>query len=251
MYVCTSLMNVRLREIMRPAEGVDRPLPVPYYGADYSLWMLMLVTVVHHPPPAVTDTEELPTLDSYPKTKKPSPELTPAPGAPGEPDDSQNPAGVPAAGGAAELQAEASQQGAFNEETGEINWDCPCLGGMADGPCGPEFKEAFSCFVFSQEEPKGVDCIEKFKGMQDCFRRHPDVYGSELEDDEGEYPEEEGEPAAAAVASDGEAKSATPSTDKKEVLTGAVEATDQAKAPISKPAEAAKSEEAAPKDEKK
>lgn len=47
--------------------------------------------------------------------------------------------------------------------TGEINWDCPCLGGMAHGPCGEEFKAAFSCFVYSTEEPKGMDCIEKFK----------------------------------------------------------------------------------------
>lgn len=61
------------------------------------------------------------------------------------------------------LEEEADQQGAFNPETGEINWDCPCLGGMAHGPCGPEFKEAFSCFVYSKEEPKGVECIEKFK----------------------------------------------------------------------------------------
>jgi intermembrane space import and assembly protein 40 len=61
------------------------------------------------------------------------------------------------------LQGEADQQGAFNPETGEINWDCPCLGGMATGPCGEEFKAAFSCFVYSKEEPKGVDCIEKFK----------------------------------------------------------------------------------------
>lgn len=49
-------------------------------------------------------------------------------------------------------------------------------GGMAYGPCGEEFKDAFSCFVFSDQEPKGVDCVEKFKGMQDCFRRYPDVY---------------------------------------------------------------------------
>lgn len=66
--------------------------------------------------------------------------------------------------------------GAFNPETGEINWDCPCLGGMAHGPCGPEFREAFSCFVFSEQEPKGIDCVERFKGMQDCFRRHPEIY---------------------------------------------------------------------------
>lgn len=68
-------------------------------------------------------------------------------------------------------------QGAFNPVTGEINWDCPCLGGMAHGPCGQQFREAFSCFVFSEQEPKGIDCIEKFKNMQDCFREHPDIYG--------------------------------------------------------------------------
>ncbi|RDA92672.1 hypothetical protein CP533_3716 [Ophiocordyceps camponoti-saundersi (nom. inval.)] len=78
----------------------------------------------------------------------------------------------------------AGQAGAFNPETGEINWDCPCLGGMAHGPCGEQFKAAFSCFVYSNEEPKGMDCIEKFQSMQDCFREHPDVYGAELQDDE-------------------------------------------------------------------
>ncbi|KAG9735418.1 hypothetical protein KCU73_g10515, partial [Aureobasidium melanogenum] len=87
------------------------------------------------------------------------------------------------AGSPQDLEEEAGQQGAFNEETGEINWDCPCLGGMAHGPCGEQFREAFSCFVFSKEEPKGMDCIDKFKNMQNCFREHPDVYGAELEDD--------------------------------------------------------------------
>lgn len=71
--------------------------------------------------------------------------------------------GEPAPGSPEALEAEADQQGAFNPETGEINWDCPCLGGMADGPCGEEFKAAFSCFVYSKEEPKGMDCIEKFQ----------------------------------------------------------------------------------------
>jgi intermembrane space import and assembly protein 40 len=72
-------------------------------------------------------------------------------------------AGAAPAGGVEQLEEEAGQQGAFNPETGEINWDCPCLGGMADGPCGEQFKAAFSCFVYSTEEPKGMDCIEKFK----------------------------------------------------------------------------------------
>jgi intermembrane space import and assembly protein 40 len=81
--------------------------------------------------------------------------------------------GAPA-GSPQDLEEEAGQQGAFNEETGEINWDCPCLGGMAHGPCGEQFREAFSCFVFSKEEPKGMDCIDKFKyveiweGYKDC-----------------------------------------------------------------------------------
>ncbi|KAH8593442.1 hypothetical protein B0O99DRAFT_742797 [Bisporella sp. PMI_857] len=93
-------------------------------------------------------------------------------------------------GGLDGLEEEADQQGAFNPETGEINWECPCLGGMAHGPCGEEFKAAFSCFVYSNEEPKGVECIDKFKGMQDCFRQHPEMYASELDEDEDEIEEE-------------------------------------------------------------
>lgn len=77
----------------------------------------------------------------------------------------------------------AGQQAAFNPETGEINWDCPCLGGMAHGPCGEEFKTAFSCFVFSETDPKGMDCIDKFQGMQTCFKQYPEIYGAELTDD--------------------------------------------------------------------
>ncbi|XP_055371772.1 mitochondrial intermembrane space import and assembly protein 40-B [Condylostylus longicornis] len=59
---------------------------------------------------------------------------------------------------------------------GEINWNCPCLGGMATGPCGVEFREAFSCFHYSQAEPKGSDCYDAFKTMQDCFSNYPSVY---------------------------------------------------------------------------
>ncbi|SMN18722.1 similar to Saccharomyces cerevisiae YKL195W MIA40 Essential protein of the mitochondrial intermembrane space (IMS) [Maudiozyma saulgeensis] len=56
-----------------------------------------------------------------------------------------------------------------NPNTGEINWDAPTLGGLANGQCGNEFKLAFSCFVHSQTTPKGVDCIKSFNRMQDCF----------------------------------------------------------------------------------
>lgn len=89
----------------------------------------------------------------------------------------------------------AENKGAFDPDTGEINWDCPCLGGMADGPCGEEFKAAFSCFVYSTSEPKGIDCIEKFGAMQNCFREHPEVYAEELREAEP-FPEEDGATAA-------------------------------------------------------
>ncbi|KAF9965285.1 Oxidoreductase [Mortierella alpina] len=86
------------------------------------------------------------------------------------------------------------QSAAFNPETGEINWDCPCLGGMAKPPCGEAFKEAFSCFVFSTSEPKGFDCVEKFQAMQECFKAHPDVYGDELDKDDEDEEEEDQAP---------------------------------------------------------
>merc|ERR1712130_308197 len=59
---------------------------------------------------------------------------------------------------------------------GEINWNCPCLGGMAIGPCGIEFREAFSCFHYSEAEPKGSDCLEQFAGMQRCMQGFPELF---------------------------------------------------------------------------
>ncbi|XP_068171992.1 mitochondrial intermembrane space import and assembly protein 40-B-like [Antennarius striatus] len=59
---------------------------------------------------------------------------------------------------------------------GEINWNCPCLGGMASGPCGTEFKDAFSCFHYSKEEMKGSECLEQFRAMQECMQRYPELY---------------------------------------------------------------------------
>jgi hypothetical protein len=80
---------------------------------------------------------------------------------------------------------------------------------MAQGPCGEQFKAAFSCFVFSEAEPKGLDCVEKFKGMQDCFRLHPDVYGDEIDDDEEEEEEEKKEEPTTVASSAYEESSST------------------------------------------
>ncbi|XP_059481167.1 mitochondrial intermembrane space import and assembly protein 40-B [Neocloeon triangulifer] len=82
---------------------------------------------------------------------------------------------------------------------GEINWNCPCLGGMATGPCGVEFREAFSCFHHSQAEPKGSDCYDAFSKMQECMVQYPEIYDKRSE--RGEDDEEEDPMAALAAES--------------------------------------------------
>lgn len=67
---------------------------------------------------------------------------------------------------------------------GEINWNCPCLGGMATGPCGVEFREAFSCFHNSEAEPKGSDCFDAFKEMHLCMAEYPALYSRNDDDDD-------------------------------------------------------------------
>jgi len=66
---------------------------------------------------------------------------------------------------------------------GEINWNCPCLGGMASGPCGYQFRSAFSCFHRSETEPKGQDCYEEFLQMQQCMSKYPTLYGTDKDDE--------------------------------------------------------------------
>ena len=134
-------------------------------------------------PPVEEIEAALPTIDSYAASQKQKQQEIPQDEKILSAQLPADPEGITTDDPAA-LEQEADSQGAFNPVTGEINWDCPCLGGMAHGPCGQEFRNAFSCFVYSEQEPKGLDCIDKFKGMQDCFREHPEVYAAELDDDD-------------------------------------------------------------------
>lgn len=61
---------------------------------------------------------------------------------------------------------------------------------MATGPCGVEFREAFTCFHYSTADPKGSDCLEPFKEMTNCMSNYPNVYGNK---DKEEMPTEETE----------------------------------------------------------
>ncbi|KAL3899137.1 MAG: hypothetical protein SGCHY_002253 [Lobulomycetales sp.] len=89
---------------------------------------------------------------------------------------------------------ESKAQQAYDPETGTINWDCPCIAGMVEPPCGDLFKAAFSCFVYSEAEPKGADCIEQFREMQACFQAHPEKYAVSDEDDDNDEDEDDDMP---------------------------------------------------------
>ncbi len=39
-------------------------------------------------------------------------------------------------------------------------------GDLKEGPCGPTFVHAFTCFMKSEHEDKGMDCIDQFKSFQ-------------------------------------------------------------------------------------
>ncbi|KAG6820242.1 hypothetical protein H0H93_003406 [Arthromyces matolae] len=132
------------------------------------------------------DSEHPTTSLQSPALSEPSAETTPVTSEEEELLDATNAEGGLQETNENEPQDSPASGGAFNPVTGEINWDCPCLGGMAHGPCGPQFREAFSCFVFSEDEPKGINCVEKFKAMQNCFREHPEIYADEIDDDDEE-----------------------------------------------------------------
>lgn len=73
-------------------------------------------------------------------------------------------------------------------DNGEINWTCPCLGGLAYGPCGFEFREFFSCLHKVQESEdadavKAQECFPKFASMKECFSQFPKLYPPDEDDD--------------------------------------------------------------------
>lgn len=77
---------------------------------------------------------------------------------------------------------------------------------MASGPCGAQFKEAFSCFHYSKEEVKGSECIDQFRSMQECMQKFPELYPQEEE-------KEQAESNAAAASAPSEDAALSPETD--------------------------------------
>ncbi|XP_006892192.1 PREDICTED: mitochondrial intermembrane space import and assembly protein 40-like [Elephantulus edwardii] len=77
---------------------------------------------------------------------------------------------------------------------GDINWNCPCLRRMASGPCGEQFKSAFSCFHYSTEDVKGSDCIYQFRAREECLQKYPDLYPQDDDSDDDNDDDDEKKP---------------------------------------------------------
>eukprot|EP00890_Picochlorum_soloecismus_P000607 jgi/Picsp_1/1547/NSC_05025-R1_coiled-coil-helix-coiled-coil-helix domain-containing protein 4 len=72
----------------------------------------------------------------------------------------------------------------------EIALECPCVADLVQGPCSDSFKDSFSCFMRSQHETKGMDCITQFEGFQACLHRNPE-YAEEMLQGSSKHDQEE------------------------------------------------------------
>lgn len=56
---------------------------------------------------------------------------------------------------------------------------------MVVGPCSVEFRESLSCFHESTADPKGSDCLEQFREMNECMSKYPGLYKKNDDEDSG------------------------------------------------------------------
>lgn len=63
---------------------------------------------------------------------------------------------------------------AIDKITGDINWNCHCMGNNTKGPCKHLFKSAFTCFVKNQTNPE--NCQLKINLMQECQNKFENFY---------------------------------------------------------------------------
>ncbi|EME29294.1 mitochondrial protein translocase, MPT family [Galdieria sulphuraria] len=64
--------------------------------------------------------------------------------------------------------------------------NCPCIQKMKEGSCGEQFIAAYRCFLESETEPKGSDCVEYFSSMQKCMVEHPEEYDLDSDTDDSD-----------------------------------------------------------------
>ncbi|XP_048771108.1 mitochondrial intermembrane space import and assembly protein 40-like [Ostrea edulis] len=80
----------------------------------------------------------------------------------------------------------------FVQPNGELNFGCPCVGGLHAGPCGYEMREFLSCNFYNSKDnndPRGQNCDDKLETMMTCIQKHADYYKEKMSGD----PEDEEE----------------------------------------------------------
>lgn len=55
---------------------------------------------------------------------------------------------------------------------------------MVPGRCRHSASLHFTVLIFSEADPKGSDCYEKFSVMQECMSQYPELYGKDDDDDD-------------------------------------------------------------------
>lgn len=104
------------------------------------------------------------------------------------------------------LIAEATAMGGDESESLDVKaqkaLECPCVAELRDGPCGEAFTEAFVCFIKSQAEEKGSDCVSPFIALQKCIQENKDAFAKyDLDDNDTEDGENAQEDKGSAVLS--------------------------------------------------
>ncbi|XP_061166320.1 mitochondrial intermembrane space import and assembly protein 40-like [Saccostrea echinata] len=77
----------------------------------------------------------------------------------------------------------------FVQPNGDLNFGCPCVGGLHAGPCGYEMREFLSCNYYNskdKEDPRGQGCDEKLDTMMSCIQKHADYYREKMSGDDEE-----------------------------------------------------------------
>lgn len=52
------------------------------------------------------------------------------------------------------------------------------MGNLPNGPCGPSFREAFSCWVENRDNDQGFadNCFDNFTSWEKCLGENRDIY---------------------------------------------------------------------------
>merc|ERR1712151_268285 len=59
-----------------------------------------------------------------------------------------------------------------------IDWECPCLSDVRQGPCADAFRSAFECAHYAENDVARLECKPRMEIMADCVRANREQYSS-------------------------------------------------------------------------